>query len=85
MTDPELRKSFRIAVGMNLAKLPQLKGKGAVTDRAELDRAIQYFCDGVLDRLALSKIGLVHDRGDTAAIPVLERVPIVGTIGESEK
>lgn len=69
--DPELEKIFQIAVGMNLHRLPQLKGKGAVKDTAERERAVQYFCDGVLERLALSKIALVAPApAETAAIQV---------------
>jgi hypothetical protein len=69
MDPKELGKHFQIAVAMNLSKLPQLKGKGAVTDREELDRAVRYFADGVLERLKLSGITLTHQQSPNVAIP----------------
>jgi hypothetical protein len=67
--EAELRKAFEIAVSMNLSKLPQLKGKGAVTDREEIERGVRFFCDGVLERLKLSRIALAQEPAGSVAIP----------------
>lgn len=52
----DLRTSFRVAVTLEIGKLPQLKGKGSLRDTTERDKEIAGFADRLLERLVASNM-----------------------------
>ncbi len=56
ISERELRTTFRIAIGLEIRSLPQLKGKGASRNRMHLEQAISMFADRVLESLVQSNV-----------------------------
>lgn len=53
---PEVVKLLRIAVGLHIQSLPQMKGKGASKDRRQIERAIDRFAENVAATFFYNKV-----------------------------
>ena len=60
MDDPEARQALWLAIQLNLARLPQLKGKGRVIDPNARSQAAHTLANAVADQLALSGVILLR-------------------------
>jgi hypothetical protein len=72
---PEIMKLMRIAVGLHVHSLPQMKGRGASKDRRQIEGAVDRFADKVATTFLSGKVVMQLPRA-----PVLDEkgAPVVG-------